>query len=179
MGNSLQEQLMKAGLVTKTQAQQAKKQARNSRQQKRKKQPAGEKNEITQSVARAQAEKAAHDRELNRQAEAKREAKRLKAQLKQLMQENKLNDPSAEMPYNFPRGNQIKRLYVTEEQWRQLGSADLAIVGVGERHYLVPIAVSEKARTLAPNTFIYVAEQENLDEDDPYAEYKVPDDLIW
>lgn len=176
MGNSLREQLLKAGLVDKSKVQQAKKQ---TRKKKRNKSATGEPDRIEQAVARAQADKAARDRELNRQKEIKQSAKARKGLLREYVEKNKLNDPAAEEPFNFVHGSSVKRLHVNAKQRDRLVAGKLAIVQVGERYYLVETEVAVKMQGMLPGIFVYIAEQDMPAEDDPYAEYQVPDDLMW
>lgn len=168
---------MKAGLVDKSKVQQAKKQ---SRKKKRKKaEGSAEPDRIQQAVARAQEEKAARDRELNRQKEIKQAAKARKGLLRDFVEKNKQNDPAAEDPYNFVHGSSVRRLHVNPKQRGLLVEGKLAIVEVAERYFLVEKPVADKMRDMAPGLFVHVAEAEKPAEDDPYADYQVPDDLMW
>jgi uncharacterized protein YaiL (DUF2058 family) len=176
MGNSLKDQLLKAGLVNKSKVQQAKKQSRK----KRRNQGAGAQPDgVAQAVARAQAEKEARDRELNRRREIKQAAKARKVLLKQFVEQNMLNDRSAEDPYNFVHGGSIRRLYVNPKQRKKLGAGELAIVGMAERYYLMAAETAKKVLEMASDTFVFIPQEEKPAEDDPYAGYQVPDDLMW
>jgi uncharacterized protein YaiL (DUF2058 family) len=176
MGNSLREQLLKAGLVDKSKVQQAKKQ---SRRKNRSKGAEIQRDSVAEAVKRAQTEKAARDRELSRQKNIKQEAKARKGLLLDYVEKNKLNDPKAQEPFNFVQDNAVKRFYVNEKQRSQLSAGKLAIAQVADRYFLVALEVSGKLRELDPGVFIYVAEQEAPSADDPYADYQVPDDLMW
>jgi uncharacterized protein YaiL (DUF2058 family) len=176
MGNSLQEQLLKAGLVNKSKAQQAKKQIRKKKRSQGK---VAQRDSVADAVSRAQAEKEARDRELNRQKHIKEAAKARKLLLKQYVEKSRLNDPTAEEPYNFVHDGSIKRLHVNQKQRDLLSAGKLAIVRVAERYYLVTTDVSRKVVDMAPDTFVFIPKQEKPAEDDPYAEYQVPDDLMW
>ncbi len=176
MGNSLRDQLLKAGLVDKSKVQQAKKQ---SRKKQRAKGAAAQRDTVADAVKQAQAEKAVKDRELNRQKAIKQEAKARKGLLRDFIEKNKMNDHAAQDPFNFVQDNSVKRFYVNAKQRVQLSDGKLAIVQVGERYYLVTLEVSEKLRELDPGIFIYVPEPEKPAEDDPYADYQIPDDLMW
>ena len=46
---------------------------------------------------------------------------------------------------------------------------------------MVALQIAEKIRQRKDNHFIYIAEntQGDLAEDDPYAAYQIPDDLMW
>lgn len=176
MGNSLQEQLLKAGLVNKTKAQQAKKQNR-----KKKRNPAtkGQRDSVAQAVAKTQSDKAARDRELNRRKEIKMAAKARKGLLREFIEKNMLNDRKAEEVYNFTHGSSVKRIHVNPKQREQLGMGQLAVVHASERYYLVSLETSKKVQEMDSNAFIFVAHDEKTDVDDPYADYQVPDDLMW
>jgi uncharacterized protein len=184
MTNSLQEQLLKLGLVSKSKAQQAKKARRKERQQER--QPGSGRESVVQAVARVEAEKAARDRGLNRQKELKQEAKARKALLRQFIEQHRLNDPKADQPYNFVHGSAVKRLYVTAAQRDQLVAGRLAIVHSAERYFLVGPEAAGRIRDMSADTFVFmaqqeqrVAQQEQRAEQDPYAGFQVPDDLMW
>jgi len=174
MGNSLQEQLLKAGLVNKSKAQQAKKQSRKKKRSQGKRPDA-----VAQAVAKVQAEKEARDRELNRQRDIKQAAKARKMLLRQFVEQNMLNDRAAEEPFNFVHGSSVKRLYVNPKQRVKLGAGELSIAYVGERYYLMAAETAKKVQEMAPDTFVYTPEEEKPAEDDPYADYQVPDDLMW
>jgi uncharacterized protein YaiL (DUF2058 family) len=161
--------------VDKSKVQQAKKQVRK---RKRVKGTSGA-DSVAQAVARAQADKEARDRELNRQKERKQAAKARKALLRQFVSENRLNDPAADQPYNFVHGEAVKRLYVTVAQRAKLGDGKLAIALVDGRYHLVTQEISKKILAMAPDTFIYTPQPDAPEEHDPYAEFKVPDDLMW
>jgi uncharacterized protein YaiL (DUF2058 family) len=55
----------------------------------------------------------------------------------------------------------------------------MAIVQVEDRFYLVSRETSGKIRDMAPDTFVHVPTPDRPDDDDPYADYQVPDDLMW
>ncbi len=180
MGNSLFDQLKKSGLVDEQKAKQAKKdKQKQARQQKGKKaKPLTESKLLAQQ---AQAEKVARDRELNQQRKLAAEQVALAAQIKQLIQMNRIEDSQGEIGFNFTDGNKVQRLYVTDELHAQLVRGRLAIVKLAEGYELVPARVAEKIKLRDPSSVLVCNEvgPEATDEDDPYADYQVPDDLIW
>jgi uncharacterized protein YaiL (DUF2058 family) len=58
-------------------------------------------------------------------------------------------------------------------------SSKLVIVNCNGVFELVPKQIAEKIRQRNPSLVIDLTEEQPTSEDDPYAEYKVPDDLIW
>jgi hypothetical protein len=60
-----------------------------------------------------------------------------------------------------------------------LVTGQLAIALSANRYSLVELEAAAKIRELSPETFVFVASLEQGAEDDPYAEFQVPDDLMW
>ena len=84
-------------------------------------------------------------------------------------------------PFHFPRGDRLKRLYVSEAQRGRLASGELAIVGFRGRHHLVPRAAGERVRELRPEVFVFIASGEDAAPgvEDGYEGYEIPDELVW
>lgn len=180
--SSLQDQLLKAGLVD---AKKAKKNQKDKRKadkvQKKSKQEVVDENKLQAQKTRD--EKAARDRELNAQRQAEAERKAILAQIKQLIQMNAQSKGHGDIAYNFTDGKQIKKIYVNAEVQRLLTRGRLAIAKLGEGYELVPTPVAEKIAE-RDDTFIVSlsevsAEVAGEDEEDPYADYQIPDDLMW
>ncbi|KOR31341.1 hypothetical protein TI04_01390 [Achromatium sp. WMS2] len=174
MSESLRDQLLGLGLVDKSKLQQAKKDQRQ-----RVRIPQANRDAVSKVVTQAAAEKVVRDRELNRQKEQKQAAKARKVLLKQFLDQNQLNDPKADQPYNFTHGINIKRLYVTKSQQEKLIAGKLAIVHSGDRYVLVEIAAATKIKDISPDTFVFIAPTQATNEDDEYAGFQIPDDLMW
>jgi uncharacterized protein YaiL (DUF2058 family) len=65
-----------------------------------------------------------------------------------------------------------------------LGKGQIAIVKLGELYELVPTAVAEKIKQRDEGLVVMLSENtsvstDQVDEDDPYADFKIPDDLMW
>jgi len=180
MGNSLFDQLKKSGLIDKKKATQARQEKhRRVKQQKGKQgKPLVESKRWAQQ---AQTEKVARDRELNQQRKQAAEQKAVIAQIKQLIQINRIEDFEGKIGFNFVDDNQVQRLYVTETLQDQLTMGSLAIVKLEGSYDLVPAGVAEKIKLRDPSCVILcnVAQSGDSDADDPYADYQVPDDLVW
>jgi uncharacterized protein len=180
MGNSLFDQLQKSGLVDEQKARQAKKdKQKQAKMQKGKKaKPLAESKLLAQ---KAQADKVARDRELNQQRKQAAEQVALAAQIKQLIQMNRIEDIQGEIRFNFTDGNKVQHLYVTEELHAQLVRGRLAVVTLSEGYELVPAGVAEKIKLRDPSCVLVCNEVESdgMDEDDPYADFQVPDDMMW
>ena len=85
MANSLQDQLLKAGAASRQQGQKASTERRKKNKQKKKKGSGPQLNESSIQSRQIQAEKAARDRELNRQRQEAANNKAIAAQILQLI----------------------------------------------------------------------------------------------
>jgi uncharacterized protein YaiL (DUF2058 family) len=178
---SLQEQLLKSGLVSSAQAKSAKSDKRKQTEQQRK-------NNITvvdeakELVKKAQTEKVERDRELNQLIKQQEEQKHLVAQVKQLIELNKQPKDADGLAYHFNDGNKVKTLYVSETMREQIIRGRLAIVKLGSSYEVVASEVAKKIGLRDP-AYIIVHNEQGTDavdnKDDPYAGYQIPDDLMW
>lgn len=179
MANSLHEQLLKAGLVDQQKLKQVNNEKRKQEklQRKSKEQVVDEAKLLAQKAA---AEKAERDRELNRQLKEQAERKAIAAQIEQLITLNRL-PRQGELAYNFVDQSKVKRIYVTEAIRDKLSDGLLAIVTLKGQYEVVPAKVAEKIRQRDEACVVFCNDRQAdiKDEDDPYADYKIPDDLMW
>ncbi len=178
---SLQEQLLKSGLVSAAQAKSVKTDKRKQTQQQRKNkvEVVDEAKELAQ---KAQAEKIERDRELNQLRRQQEEQKELAAQVKQMIDANKLPRDAEGLAFNFTDDNKVKRLYVSEAMRDQLAQGRLAIVKLGQYYEVVSAEVARKIQARDTASVIVFNEPGKAVDtavEDAYAAYQVPDDLIW
>ena len=180
MGNSLQDQLLKAGLVDKNKVNKAKKQHKTQvRQQRNTKGTEVPKPDPERQ--RELAEKAARDRELNERRNEVRRQREVAAQVKQLVINNRhpRSQNEDDQPFHFENKGKVKRLYVSSHTHKMISDGRLVIVNFNGVFELVPPDVAEKIRQRNPSLVIDLPEEQQPDADDPYAQYQVPDDLMW
>ena len=183
MANAFQDQLLKAGLVSKDKVNKANK----SKHKQAKQQPKNkttEADERKQQVKQAALEKAERDRALNRQKLEEENKKAIAAQIRQLVQMNRISGDEGEAVYNFEDDNKIKHIYVTDELRQKIVNGRLAIVRLDDKYELVANIVADKIMQRDASFVVHCNEKsqsgdESSDEDDEYADYKVPDDLMW
>lgn len=178
MADSLQEQLLKAGLAD---AKQAKKGRKGKPSSKAKKSQRGlELSEAAIAAQQKAAEKAERDRVLNLERKAEADRKALDAQVNQLIEQNRISREDAEDVYHFVDEGKVRSLLVTPALREQLSKGGLEIVRFGGGYELVPAEAAEKIRVRVPERIVAgpPAEQKSSNED-PYADYQVPDDLMW
>lgn len=169
---SLQDQLLKAGLVNEKKLKKAKKGSKKSRDLAK---------EVKASVEESKQAQAQRAKALNEVKKEQVLSKELKAQVKQLIEMNKLDLPRADIKYNFTDGTVIRYIYVDEASRKQLIAGVLAIARYEDGYAVIPSIVANKIAQRDEETILEnkVPEEEVLAEDDPYADYVVPDDLMW
>jgi uncharacterized protein YaiL (DUF2058 family) len=141
MGNPFQDQLLKAGLVNKKQANKANHEKYLKRKQK-KKNKQNNASALSDKVRAEQAAEAERNRELNRQRSEEKRQREQNAQIKQLIENNRLKLDSHGEPYYFTEQNKINRIYISEEMADQLSRGQLAVVKFGNIYEVVPARVA-------------------------------------
>ena len=179
MGNSIQDQLLKSGLANKKQEVRARK-AKNTREKMQRK---GHEVVDEAKVLAKQAEEAklARDRELNRARTEENERRALAAQVRQIVELNRITE-RGDVEFRFTEGSKIRTLMVREPQRRALVAGSLAVVHLDGKHDIVPRQAAEKIAERAPEAVVLCHERdakESAAEEDEYAGYEVPDDLMW
>ncbi|CNI61890.1 DUF2058 domain-containing protein [Yersinia mollaretii] len=175
---TLQEQMLKAGLVS------SKKMAKVQRTAKKSRVQAREARESVEENKKAQLER---DKQLSEQQKQAALSKEYKAQVKQLIEMNRINISKGDIGFNFTDNNLIKKIVVDKTTQAQLISGRLAIARLtvdnkAENEYaIIPASVADKIAQRDANSIVLnsALSQEEQDEEDPYADFKVPDDLMW
>jgi uncharacterized protein YaiL (DUF2058 family) len=177
---SLQEQLLKAGLVAKNKVKVA-----NQEKSKQKKE---ERRSGTQSVdeaklaaQEAQRKLAERNRELNAQRDAAARQKAIVAQIAQMVQQNRQSKGhNGDIAYNYTHGSKIERMFVTAAVREHLVAGRLVIVVLNGVAELVPRVIADKIAERDPALVVRVNKSSSVvEEDDPYAAFQIPDDLMW
>lgn len=180
MAGSLQDQLLKAGLADAKAAKKIKKdKQKQSKRDRRSKEAAVDETKL--QIQQSRSEKLERDRQLNEQLKAEADKKAIAAQVKQLIEVNRISRQGADLDYNFTDNKKIKKMLVDKVMLDQLSRGRLAIVSLNNAYELVAAGVAEKIKLRMPERVIVCNEpsQDAVDEDDPYADFQIPDDLMW
>jgi len=176
---SLQDQLLKAGLADEKKA----KTIRSEKRKQRKQQPKGaaQVNEAEVRARQAREEKAERDRQLNLERQRAAEKKAVQAQIRQLVETNRLDRSRGETSYQFVHDKKIKKIFVDDTMVDQLSRGRLAIVHVNDQYEIVAEGVARKIMERDENAVVVLHDRnkDDVGEDDPYAGYEIPDDLMW
>lgn len=168
--SSFSDQFLKAGLVTEEQVKKAAEKPKRhkpnnkskpSHKPKRPLSPKAKKDDSDLAQfykERASVEKI-EKREVNRKKqEADRIKKEINYKVNKLLSDNRLNDESAEIRYNFVVGTTIKYLFVNDEQQQKLSDGELAISFLGGKRALIPLNIAKEVTQLNPNKIVIIAD---------------------
>lgn len=140
MGNPFQDQLLKAGLVNKKQANKVKREKHLNRKQNKQNAPS----DISRKVKKEQAVQAERTRELNRSRAEEKLKHEQKAQVKQLIEQNKQERDEYGEVYHFVEQKRIERIFVSTEMLEQLSCGKQAIVKLDESYEVVSAKVARQ-----------------------------------
>lgn len=176
---SLQDQLLRAGLADQKKAKRINQD--KSRQNKIDRRSGTQTVDETRLAALATQQKHREQtRELNAQREEEARRKAIAAQIVQMVQQSRQSKGGGDIAYNFTHGTKIERIHVSAAVRSQLVAGQLMIVKLDDATELVPKVVAEKIAERDPSLVVRVKKPTTqVDEDDPYADYKIPDDLMW
>ena len=185
--NALQEQLLKAGLAKKSKAAEA---AREQEKARRGEAPSAAA-EIQREAERAREEKVERDRALAAAQKAEAQAKALKAQARQIIADKRVA-AKGDIAYRFPMDGAIRSVLVDEALRRQLANGQLVIVRTDDGVALLPRLAADKVRERAAGWIVLDNRSDggaeadgppdgagSAEDDAYYAQFTVPDDLVW
>jgi Uncharacterized protein conserved in bacteria len=84
-----------------------------------------------------------------------------------------------DIPFQFVDGKKIKKLYVSATLQSQLERGLVAIVRYGDGYEVIPKVVAEKILQRDEGAIVFQSTRNEAEDDDPYAGYEIPDDLMW
>ena len=174
--NALQAQLLKAGLVDSKKAKKISKQSAHAKR-------TGNSTdaEVKKALAEAQAQKVAKDQKLNQEKQKILEEKTLKANVIQMIKQHQITDTQGEVTYQFVDEAKVKKINVTQKLYDQIVAGHVVIARLEDGYALLPRPLADRINAKLEG-FIVVSNDKAEDEpaeDDPYAAYVIPDDLMW
>ena len=179
---SLQEQLMNSGLINKQKAKQAQTEKRRKAKQKKKKGTviASDVQLAVQEKVELQKQK---DLEKNQETQEELTIRAAHGKLIQMIAQHCEKNYQGELDYHFTYDKKVKRIAVTQEIQKGLIKGHFAICVLNDEFYLINKEAAGKLREIDESVLVALHDQtENETEDnqdDPYAEFAVPDDLMW
>ncbi|MGR9106696.1 MAG: DUF2058 domain-containing protein [Gammaproteobacteria bacterium] len=182
LSKSLQDQLISAGLVSSKQAKQTSVSKSKKRRQDRQQKTAVPDQTKTE-IERKAAEKAERDRALNQRREEEKQRREIQSQIKLLIEENRIAQADDGEAFHFDHKGFIKKVYVADSIRLQIVKGQIAIVFCEKRYHLVPSETALKIKNRDESALVLLQAQDTQEQkpevDPDYAEYQIPDDLIW
>jgi uncharacterized protein YaiL (DUF2058 family) len=184
MAGSLQDQLLGAGLIKEQKAKNIKTGKRKAEKQSRKTNTELE-NEAAKLAEEAREAQKKKSQALNEEQRKAKEQKEIAAQIRQIIQMNSIFKGKGEdLPaYNFTDFNKVKAIYVTAKNHDLIARGRIAIARLNDVYHLIPAEAAVKILERDEGSIVLLNDpKQNVDEtveDDPYAEFQIPDDLMW
>lgn len=168
MATSLQDQLLQAGIVTEEQVKNAENE-KKARKQKRfttqkkprhvaikkakpKKKPQSDLESFYKQ--RANLERKERKESKEKQLAEKKIKKERHEKVCKLINENKLERPEGDIRFNFVVGNNIKYIFVNEEEQKRLAEGELAITFLKGKKVLIPSKTATDINAIDPNKIV-------------------------
>ncbi|BFM49434.1 DUF2058 domain-containing protein [Marinomonas sp. THO17] len=181
MAKSLQEQLLGAGLVDKKKAKKIKAEKLQHKQKvKNGKADNADQEKRQADLILQKQQKAEKDRQLNLERQQELEWKAVQGQIRQMIIQNRIVKEDGDIAYHFTDDKKVKKLYISNQMHKDLSDGRLAIVLLDGEYEIIPEPVANKISE-RDTSYILVCNNrhEESEEDDPYADFKIPDDLMW
>lgn len=185
MSDSLRDQLLKAGFTSKEPVTNDRKNDRKNdgknvgkknRNQRRK-----QTNKTPKNVAGKGATGRSPGSKTDEELKDEQHRKALKEQIKQLIEAHCVKEYAGTEAYAFLVGKRVRQLFVTEEVRKRLSDSHLVITRLNGNTFLVPPDIGDQILALNPQWAVFRNndEAQSSQDDADYADFQVPDDLIW
>lgn len=182
MGSSLQDQLLKLGVVDKKQAEKAKKKKHNKRKQQTAKKQAPPVDENKLLAEQALAKKKERAQQLNLEREEKLRKREEVARIKQMIEQSRIPKDDKGVAYRFVDQKKVFRIFISQELIDSLSRGTVGVVRLNDQYEVCPAEIVKKIREIDSKVVVVLnkrVKDDKADEEDPYAGYEVPDDLMW
>lgn len=181
--NALQAQLLKAGLVDAKQLKKADKQQHHA-----KRTGQDDSQRLRNDIEQARLDKLARDQALDQAKQQQLDEKTRKANIVQMIQQHRIANSQGDIGYQFidTIDQKIKKVYVSQSLYNGLVSGSVLVAReqfeTPGQYAFLPKALADRINQRMTGFVIQSQQQEDdqrTAEDDPYAAYVIPDDLMW
>ena len=108
------------------------------------------------------------------------------ANIIQMIKQYQIKEIDGEIGYQFIDESKIKKIYVNQQAYNAIVSGSLVVAKIitpqPTQYALIPQALAERIEAKMTGYIIGLQQQQHdqtTDEEDPYADYVIPDDLMW
>ena len=120
--------------------------------------------------------------ELNQARQGSLKQREQSARVKQILEHHNQEAIRGEHTFNFTYENKVKSIEVNERTQKALSDDHLAICVLEGRFLVLEDEPARKVAEVDEHYIVFHVEPEKQrikDEDDPYADFEIPDDLTW
>jgi uncharacterized protein YaiL (DUF2058 family) len=103
------------------------------------------------------------------------------AEIRQLIEQHRIPKPEGDEYFNFIDRKKVRRIAVNADLRERLVRGDIAIARCEARYDYVPSDIAARIRERDARMVMSLDSSKDTkpDEDDPYKDFVVPDDLTW
>ncbi|NQZ49259.1 MAG: DUF2058 domain-containing protein [Moritella sp.] len=177
---SLQDQLLKAGLGDEKKAKKIRKERNKKNKAVRKNQESADTSLQDEIKAKKDAQ-AQLDAERNKAIQDKIELKSEHGKVKQMIQQLHITDFGGELSFNYVLDKKVKTLSVDQPSYNALTKGQIGLCVLEGKSYVMPGIAIDKIRAV-DEAYVLVLNENTateVEDDDPYADFQIPDDLMW
>jgi len=178
---SLQDQLLKAGLTTEHKMKVAKTEKRKQQKKKKKKGATSDQTDLQKHIEQTKLAQQQKAEAINKAKQDDLKEREQVARVRQILEHHNQEEIKGDRTFNFTYNSKIKELDVNEKTQQALSKGRLAICVLEGQFYVLEDEPARKIAEVDEKYIVFHVEDSNsdVDEDDPYAGYEVPDDLTW
>lgn len=177
---SLQDQLLKAGLTDDKKAKKIRKEKNKTNKAVRKNQQSAD-TSLQFDIKTKKDAQAQLDGERNKVIQDKIELKSAHGKVKQMIQQLHITDFAGALSFNYVLDNKVKTLAVDQPSYNALTKGQIGLCVLEGKSYVMPGVAIDKIRAV-DEAYVLVLNENTateVDDDDPYADFQIPDDLMW
>jgi len=177
--SSLQDQLLKSGLVNKKKANKLTNEKRNHK--KKVKHGLAKEDTLKDEIKKAKEAKRLRDIELNKIKQQAVNKRAEQGMVKQMLEQHGVKDYQGDVEYNYVLDGKIKTVMVNKQIRAGLIDGRVAICTLDDQFYIISKDKAERIAEVDETVLALFNEtvEQEITEDDPYADYQIPDDLMW
>lgn len=177
---SLQEQLLKAGLANEKSAKKIRKEKKKTNKAVRKKQQAAD-TTLQDEIKAQKAQQVEKDLALNKAIQQDLDQKSAQGKARQMIEQLQLTDIAGEVEFNYVREGKVKTILVDQVNYNALTKGRTGICLLNDKVYVLPAQAVDKIQAVDTSYVLLLNDNQvaEIDEDDPYADFQIPDDLMW
>ena len=177
---SLQEQLLKSGLANKQTANQIRSEKRKKNKAVRKRQ-VNEDTTLQDELSAKKEQQVQIDIQKNQVIKQALDEKSEQGKVKQMVMQLQITDFAGELEYNYVLEGKVKRLLLNDINHNALVKGRISVCYVDGVVYILPTQAAEKIALVDEKYLVLQNDNQpaEVDEDDPYADFQIPDDLMW